>query len=542
MTVLAAEPPVIPQRMSGVLAPITALPNRWGMGDLGPSARAFVDLLHDAGQAVWQILPLTQPGNASNSPYDNHSPHAINRWLISLDDLVEDGLLEESELASDVPVEFGGPIVDYGCVYRWKERLLDLASERLLERLERDVELRAEFDRYERDNADWLDDFLAFRDLKERHKRDTPPRWSRRDWPIADRSAATAPAPTERTHAMWQVVAKQFLGERQWARLRDHARERGVAFVTDMPFYEGDDSVTVWKLPELFDLDDEFRARCVGGAPPKPTAPEQAWGTPAYRTDQRAAILEHFAHRIAHEARRLGPGGFLRLDHVLGAVEPWVVPVDPSGAQTRPGGFEPLIDPADWNAMLRRFPDVHFIGEDRGQLTPRREELVETLHGARIRLAVKALTDPAPLVVNEHFADNVTRRDVLYAGSTHDDPFLRTYLTRNADKDTVHELGDVLVQRGYATARHDVDQLADGYVQLGLDSDAGLVVTHVFDVLRFGGGDELPGHLRAFNVPGTVSMDNWATRIPASVFAEDRDAVVARLRAASDRAGRLHVR
>ena len=50
------------KRKSGVLLHITSLPGEWGMGELGPEARAFGDYLASAGQSLWQILPVNPIG------------------------------------------------------------------------------------------------------------------------------------------------------------------------------------------------------------------------------------------------------------------------------------------------------------------------------------------------------------------------------------------------------------------------------------------------------------------------------------------------
>ena len=46
------------QRASGVLLHVTSLPGRYGVGTLNRSAYAWVDFLADAGQSIWQVLPL----------------------------------------------------------------------------------------------------------------------------------------------------------------------------------------------------------------------------------------------------------------------------------------------------------------------------------------------------------------------------------------------------------------------------------------------------------------------------------------------------
>ncbi|MBU1137384.1 MAG: 4-alpha-glucanotransferase, partial [Proteobacteria bacterium] len=82
------------KRASGILAHITSLPSPYGIGDIGLSAYAFLDFLHDAGQSTWQFLP-TGPTNPifDNSPYMSTSAFAGSPLLISLELLVEEKLI-----------------------------------------------------------------------------------------------------------------------------------------------------------------------------------------------------------------------------------------------------------------------------------------------------------------------------------------------------------------------------------------------------------------------------------------------------------------
>ena len=88
-------------RESGILMHITSLPGPYGIGSMGKNAYAFVDFLEAAGQSYWQILPLT-PTGYGDSPYQSFSSCAGNHYLIDLDTLVEEGLLEKAELAAVV--------------------------------------------------------------------------------------------------------------------------------------------------------------------------------------------------------------------------------------------------------------------------------------------------------------------------------------------------------------------------------------------------------------------------------------------------------
>ena len=71
-TLPPGEDPTAPRR-AGVLLPVGSLPD----GRLGSAAFAFVDWLADAGQAWWQVLPITPP-DRYGSPYA--SPSAFASW------------------------------------------------------------------------------------------------------------------------------------------------------------------------------------------------------------------------------------------------------------------------------------------------------------------------------------------------------------------------------------------------------------------------------------------------------------------------------
>ena len=94
-------------RDAGVLMHITSLPSPCGIGTLGREAYRFADFLKAAGQRYWQILPVG-PTSYGDSPYQSFSTYAGNPYLIDLDLLQEEGLLEidvgdmENMLLSDI--------------------------------------------------------------------------------------------------------------------------------------------------------------------------------------------------------------------------------------------------------------------------------------------------------------------------------------------------------------------------------------------------------------------------------------------------------
>ncbi|HEY0038747.1 MAG TPA: 4-alpha-glucanotransferase, partial [Longimicrobium sp.] len=158
------ESPTIGGRASGILLHPTSLPGP-GIGDLGEHAFRFVDWLVEAGQSLWQLLPLVAV-NEGGSPYNALSAFAGNPLLISPAELHLHGLLPAGSVAP--PGEMDDDCVDFGAVAAWKDEVVRRAYRVLVE--SEDEELRAEFARYQVENAEWLPDYALFRALRERHE------------------------------------------------------------------------------------------------------------------------------------------------------------------------------------------------------------------------------------------------------------------------------------------------------------------------------------------------------------------------------------
>ena len=112
-------------RESGILMPVSSLPGPYGIGCFGKEAFKFVDFLAQAGQKIWQILPLS-PTGYGDSPYQSCSAFAGNPYFIDLDTLKEEGLLTAAQLKAEKwgtdPKE-----VDYGTLYVSRFKVLRTA-------------------------------------------------------------------------------------------------------------------------------------------------------------------------------------------------------------------------------------------------------------------------------------------------------------------------------------------------------------------------------------------------------------------------------
>src|SRR6184192_118320 len=150
-------------RSTGILLHPISLPSRGGIGDLGPAAYEFLDFLAEARQGLWQVLPLNPPANG-NSPYSSTSAFAGNPLLVSIDRVAEHGWLDASAVSA-LPNHAGR--IDYEQVTRAKLPLLQQAAQNFLERASDDA--RRHFDQFCEESSWWLEDYVLFDTLRERH-------------------------------------------------------------------------------------------------------------------------------------------------------------------------------------------------------------------------------------------------------------------------------------------------------------------------------------------------------------------------------------
>ena len=128
-------------RGAGILLPVTSLPSKYGIGDFGPEALKFAEFLHDAGQKMWQVLPMTtiDPG-CGNSPYSPTSAFAGNYLLVSPELLVDEGLLTTEELnkfAAKYDFNANPERVDYDSARAFKTEILNAAYKHHLKKASR---------------------------------------------------------------------------------------------------------------------------------------------------------------------------------------------------------------------------------------------------------------------------------------------------------------------------------------------------------------------------------------------------------------------
>ena len=242
------------ERAAGILMPISSLPSDYGIGCFSKSAYEFVDWLKKAGQSYWQILPLG-PTSYGDSPYQSFSTFAGNPYFISLEALVEEGVLTKAECEA---VDWGKAkgSIDYKKIYEGRYPLLRKAYERSK------VHENAEYQKFVEENSWWLSDYALFM------------RWG----PAMD---------YYREELYFDIEFQQYMQFKfyeQWMQLKAYANKKGIQIIGDIPIYVAMDSADTWAHPELFQLDEENVPVAVAGCPPDGfSATGQLWGNPLYR-------------------------------------------------------------------------------------------------------------------------------------------------------------------------------------------------------------------------------------------------------------------
>jgi len=481
------------RRGSGVLLHITSLPSAYGIGDLGPAAQRFLDLLADSGQRYWQILPLNPTFPAfGNSPYQSTSAFAGNTWLISPEQMVADGFLEPADITDPPP--FPVDRVDYPGVIDYKNRLFDLGFERFRE--------RGSDHRYEdfaAKNASWLDDYAIFVALKEHFAGRA---WA--DWPAAVRDREQEALENYTAKLAERVLRERFLQyvfEEQWKRFKDCCRARRVQVIGDIPFYVTHDSADTWSNPGLFKLDEQKRPTAVAGVPPDLFCETgQLWGNPVYRWE--AHREERFSWWESRIERALALLDRLRLDHFRGFVQYWEVPAGAATAQN--GRWVDAPGRELLTHLARSRPCLPIIAEDLGYITPDVHEMMGLFGFPGMRVLLFGFD--GEIAENLHAPHNIGRNCVAYTG-THDNNTVRGWF----EHEITDRQRDLLFR--YIGGAVSAERVPGILVRLAMLSPAETVIIPMQDILGLG--------LEArMNRPATAK-GNWEWRLRPEEMGEE---------------------
>jgi len=494
------------QRCSGILLHPSSLFNAYPIGDLGPSANAFVDFLFNSGQRRWQMLPIG-PTCEDNSPYQSPSAFAGNPLLLSLDRLAEQGLLNREEIGLPASEKAGS--VNFPEAARWKTALLKKAFEHFGE--QKHVGRQSDLDAFLVNESYWLGDFSLFSAIQESEGTSDWTRWQpelRMRQPDAMTRAQKRFADDIRYH---EFVQWQF--SEQWKELKAYCAAKGVRLIGDIPLFVAHQSADVWAHPELFKLNSNGNPKVVAGVPPDYFSKTgQLWGLPVYHWE--ALQAQNYRWWIERLRTAFGRFDINRLDHFIGFVRTYEVSAQAKTALK--GKYLPGGGAAFFKGIHKVLGPLAFIADDLGDTTP---EVVALLNQFQI---------PGTRVLQFEFGSNLQNSSnppaphpletVVYTG-THDNDTTAGWFENltSAQREILQQL-----------LRAKEGGIVWAMIRAALASAANTAIVPAQDLLELGSEARM-------NLPG-IAKWNWGWRLQAG---ELTDKLAHRMRSLTMEYGRL---
>ena len=490
-------------RRSGILAHPTSFPGDWGIGDLGAAARTFLDFLGQTHQQIWQVLPLG-PTAEDGSPYASFSANAGNPLLISIEDLIADGV----DMTAKPPGKTVSIAKDLQAVKEVKFAALAQAAKAFRS----NAKLAAAYDAFCAEQANWLEDYALFMALKDSHPKKTwnqwPPTLAKRDPSALDHARAKMGEAVD----FYKFV--QFAFFRQWGVLRDYAHQRGIRIVGDIPFYVAFDSVDVWANPSNFELIPEtLEPKLMAGVPPDYfSATGQLWGNPVYNWKHLEATgFDWWIKRFKLLTQHVD---VIRIDHFRGFEAYWQVP---HGEKTAINGtWAKCPGDAFFHTLEHELGHLPVWAEDLGLVTPEVAQLRDTFDFPGMKVLQFAFDDKG--AENPYLPFNFEANFVCYTGTHDNDTVVGWWngMTQKQQQQVLEYTGPVLEQ-----------DIHWAMIRLAMSSIADTVVVPLQDLLGLGTDART-------NVPGRAK-GNWSWRYEQGAITKD---VAQKLKATTTTFGR----
>ncbi len=450
----------------GVLLPVSSLPSHYGIGDFGSDCYQFIDWLKKNKYKYWQVLPLN-PLGPGDSPYMSTCSMAIDFRYISLDILVDQGYLEGKPLYLPDTDR-----INFSYVAEYKERYLREAYHKF-------ISLHPYGMKRFKISHPWVREYATFEFFKRRNNLKA---WN--EWRKSDRDYFLHHSLPPKQEDIDFFIFMQMIALDQWEHVLAYARKKGIAIISDVPFYVGFDSTECWLHRNQFSFDKRGRQTEVGGVPPDAfTDVGQLWGSPIYHFDEmKKDNYQLLVDRIGYLGSLCD---YLRLDHFRAFDTYYVIPAGRKDAKVG----EWRIGPRDefFTALYAKYPKTKLIAEDLG-------DLVETVLELRDRLKLHGMYIMEFTIFSD--TDESSDRVIVYPG-THDNETLWgwyhnldeeqiKYLTKKLDSDRRHLYNNIVKYIYHAPSYMTIFQLQD---LLKLDNSARI------------------------NTPGTVGYPNWTWKL-----------------------------
>ncbi len=454
---------MINDRQSGVLLHPTALPSAFGIGDIGPEAYRFIDYLVEMKQALWQVLPIG-PTDIYNSPYSSISTFAGNYLLISFDLLIEDKLLDHQKITNNTVSNR----INFDDVIKYKRFILDQVCKNFDKKASDSI--KNSYNQFCLDNSYWLDDYSLFNGLKEANVQKPWMNWNIKKL---------------RTNiSVRNEKIVQFLFHKQWQRLRKYSNAKGIKIIGDMPIYVGYDSADVYYNRDLFQLDKNGEMLFQAGAPPcEYQSNGQVWGNPLYSWG--ANERNNFDWWKKRFKKLFEMVDIIRIDHFIGYAKYFRIPI----ADKVANNGEWLSAPGEklFTMLESSIKNFNIFVEDLGDVSQDVINLREKYNYCGMQVLQFDLNNLA-----DH--KKIMKNSILYTGTHDNDTLIGWYKAYSNKADLLKHF------------KSNPKNIAWDIIKYAFNSESKMVIIPFQDLVG------LDNNAR-FNIPGTLSNNNWSWRM-----------------------------
>jgi len=492
-------------RKSGVLLPVASLPSAYGIGCFSKEAYGFTDLLKEAGQSCWQILPLG-PTSYGDSPYQSFSTFAGNPYFIDPEDLIGRGWITREECDS---YDFGDDAesVDYEKIYYSRFKLLRTAWKNS------HIAEDKGFHKFCKENSFWLEDYSLYMAVKDSFGGAS---WIEWDEDIKTRRPEAMKKYNERFGPEKEFYQfQQYMFQTQWKKLKAYANQQGIQIIGDIPIYVAFDSSDAWANPELFQFDKECKPIAVAGCPPDAfSVTGQLWGNPLYDWKyHKKTGFEWWVKRMAFCYRLYD---VVRIDHFRAFDEYYAIPAEAKTAEN--GTWKPGPGYALFAAMKKELGEREVIAEDLGFLTPSVLKLVKKSGYPGMKVLQFAFDSREE---SDYLPHNYDHNCVVYTGTHDNDTVLGWY-------QELEEPDKALCDRYLNLANCKEKDIPWEFIRAAFASVADLAVIPMQDYLGLGAEARI-------NIPSTLG-GNWQWRMKKDSFTKE---LAKKMRSMTELYGRL---
>ncbi len=474
------------ERNAGVIMHIASLPGKFGIGTFGKEAYDYVEFLLKSGLKYWQILPLGQTGYG-DSPYQSFSAFAGNPYFIDFDILNKEGLLHEEEYLNE---NYGDNVeyIDYGLLFDVKYNVLRRAYNNF-KNLD-NLELREEFEKFNEENKDWLDDYSLYMAVKGK--------FNLVSWQEWDEDMERYKRELSDEIEFWSFI--QFMFFKQWNALKTFANEKGIQIIGDMPIYVAEDSADVWSNPDAYLIYSEtLKPISVAGCPPDAfSATGQLWGNPLY--DWNYMEKNHYKWWIKRVKESLKLYDVLRIDHFRGFESYWEIPYGEETAINGRWVKGPGIKL--FNAIKEELGEINVIAEDLGFLT---DEVMQFLNETGFP-GMKVLQFAFDAREESNYLPHTYINNCIAYTGTHDNDTFRGWFEVTGNKSDIDYCKEYLAlteEEGYNW----------GFIRGAWSSVSDVSVALMQDFLNLGNETRV-------NVPSTLGT-NWKWRAKEGSYTDE---------------------